>query len=227
MRRSRSDLQNIDVYRKDLESQNISFARVNDPILKTYSLGEISDRYLQTLEYLSPNISDEEEEESDDYDTTETDIVAGMVGARYKTISYLSEESETFKKFQEEELIDEEILEEKDKKVSAKKKQQRIGQAQINVAKFMRRLLVRRFESSLPAFRSTLENILNQSKNMRNMITKQGIVIVMKKGEIKTEEELADMIEGEREDYFKMIENKGALRIPANEFRLSTNASGR
>jgi superfamily II DNA or RNA helicase len=226
LRRSRSDLQNIDVYRKDLESQNISFARVNDPVLKTYSLGEISDRYLQTLEYLSPYTSDEEEEESDDYDTTETDVEAGMVGARYKTISYLSEESETFKKFQEEELIDEEILEEKDKKVSAKKKQQRIGQAQINVAKFMRRLLVRRFESSLPAFRSTLENILNQSKNMRNMITKQGVVIVMKKGEIKTEEELADMIEGEREDYFKMIEEKGALRIPANEFRLSTNASG-
>lgn len=149
-----------------------------------------------------------------------------MVGARYKTISYLSKESETFKRLKEEETVDEEILDEKDKKASAKKVQQQIGQAQINVAKFMRRLLVRRFESSLPAFRSTLENILNQSKNMRNMITKQGIVLVMKKGEIKTEEELADMIEGEREDYFKMIEEKGALRIPASEFRLSSSDDG-
>ena len=141
-----------------------------------------------------------------------------MIGARYKTISYLKEDSKTFQELQKEEMIDEEILSE-ESKVSAKKKQQQIGQAQTNVAKFMRRLLVRRFESSLPAFRSTLESILEQSKNMKRMIENQGIVIVMKKGEVKSEEELADMVDGEREEYFKTLETKGAIKIKADEFK--------
>lgn len=220
LRRSRSDLQNIEVYHQDLERQGISFARVHDPLLQTYSLGEISQRYVLTLEKLSPAIEEEDEEDDfwDEYDFIESDETEGMIGARYKTISYLKEDSKTFQELQKEEMLDEEILSD-ETKVSAKKKQQQIGQAQTNVAKFMRRLLVRRFESSLPAFRSTLENILSQSKNMKRMIENQGIVIVMKKWEIKTEEELADMIEGEREEYFKTLEEKGAIKIKSEEFR--------
>lgn len=220
LRRSRSDLQNIEVYQQDLERQGISFARVHDPILQTYSLGEISERYILTLEKLSPAVDEEDEEDNfwDEYDFLESDEIEGMIGARYKTISYLKEDSKTFQELQKEEMLDEEILSD-ETKVSAKKKQQQIGQAQTNVAKFMRRLLVRRFESSLPAFRSTLESILSQSKNMKRMIENQGIVIVMKKWEIKTEEELADMIEGEREEYFKTLDEKGAIRIKSEEFK--------
>lgn len=219
LRRSRSDLLNIDVYQKDLERQWISFAHVHDPRLQTYSLGDISERYMLTLERLSPGVDEEDEDDDmldlpDWHDMTED----WMIGARYKTISYLKEDSKTFQELQKEEMIDEEILSE-ESKVSAKKKQQQIGQAQTNVAKFMRRLLVRRFESSLPAFRSTLESILEQSKNMKRMIENQGIVIVMKKGEVKSEEELADMVDGEREEYFKTLETKGAIKIKADEFK--------
>lgn len=221
LRRSRSDLQNIEVYQKDLERQGISFAHVHDPRLQTYSLGEISERYMLTLEKLSPAVDEDEEDMQDDlpdWHDIESEESEGMIGARYKTISYLKEDSKTFQDLQKEEMLDEEILSD-ETKVSAKKKQQQIGQAQTNVAKFMRRLLVRRFESSLPAFRSTLESILSQSKNMKSMIEKQGIVIVMKKWEIKTEEELADMIEGEREEYFKTLDEKGAIRIKSEEFK--------
>jgi superfamily II DNA or RNA helicase len=221
LRRSRSDLQNIEVYQKDLERQGISFAHVHDPRLQTYSLGEISERYMLTLERLSPAVDEDEEDMEDDlpdWHDIESEETEGMIGARYKTISYLKEDSKTFQDLQKEEMLDEEILSD-ETKVSAKKKQQQIGQAQTNVAKFMRRLLVRRFESSLPAFRSTLESILSQSKNMKSMIEKQGIVIVMKKWEIKTEEELADMIEGEREEYFKTLDEKGAIRIKSEEFK--------
>jgi hypothetical protein len=210
------------VYQQDLERQGISFAHVHDPKLRTYSLGDISERYMVTLEKLSPAVDEEEEDMEDDLPDghgIESEGTEGMIGARYKTISYLKEDSKTFQELQKEEMLDEEILSD-ETKVSAKKKQQQIGQAQTNVAKFMRRLLVRRFESSLPAFRSTLESILEQSKNMKKMIENQGIVIVMKKGELKSEEEIADMVDGEREEYFKIIENKGALKIPVSEFRL-------
>lgn len=221
LRRSRLDLQSIDVYREDLDRQGISFARVHDPRLQTYPLWDLSARYIQTLDHLSPSIDEDDgqEDKNPDDEVIQKDTIAGMKWVRYKTVSYLELESATFKKLQEEEAEDEEIEDVDTQKKSAKKKQQQIGQAQINVAKFMRRLLVRRFESSLPAFRSTLESILRQSENMRDMYEKQKIVLVMKKWDVKTEEELSDMVDGEREDYLKDLEEKWAIRIPSNEFK--------
>lgn len=52
---------------------------------------------------------------------------------------------------------------------------------QANVAKFMRRLLVRRFESSVAAFKSSLAFMINSSRNVLDWIERTGKIPVWKK----------------------------------------------
>jgi hypothetical protein len=80
LRRSRLDLLNIEVYKQDLDRQGISFAKVHDPELQIYLLGDLSDRYIQTLEHLSPEeLSDEDEYELEsEYQARETATLPGM-----------------------------------------------------------------------------------------------------------------------------------------------------
>ena len=56
--------------------------------------------------------------------------------------------------------------------------------AQTNLAQFMKRLLVMRFESSKEAFRSTLENMIASNKMIEDWWSKLGKVPIMKKGKI-------------------------------------------
>jgi len=72
----------------------------------------------------------------------------GFIGARYKPVSYLKD----FKKY-------------RDKIAAEFGDEQLFRQAQINLAQFMRRLLVSRFESSVYAFQQTLNSLIDSLKN--------------------------------------------------------------
>ncbi len=137
IRRSRLDLDAIEEYRKDLEKQNVSFAKIEDPELLEYDLGDLSELYIETLDRISSEDS-------------------GFEGARYKPVTYVRPGSKFFEKYKEEGESAEEV-------------QQRIGQAQTNIAKFMRRLLVRRFESSIYAFDKSLNNMILSAEKMMTL----------------------------------------------------------
>ena len=83
IRRTRVDLLKINKYREDLESQKISFAKVEPPISETYDLGALSNLYVNTLEMLEP-----------------TGTKKGFVGARYQPLSYLKDNEKVIKKYE-------------------------------------------------------------------------------------------------------------------------------
>ena len=192
IRRSRLDLDEIEVYRKDLKAQNISFPKVKDPELLVYKLGEISDLYINTLEKIA---SDEER--------------ASFLGTRYKSANYIRPGSDFFTKLVEQEEANdgespEEII-------------QRMQQAQVNVAKFMRRLLVRRFESSIASFKLSLKNMINSSELMLDWYLNRGEVPIYKKGDLPDTTELEDMDPSEAEEMLNKLEDRGLIRVPKAE----------
>jgi len=156
IRRSRLDLLKISTYNKDLEKQNIGFADTGDPEALEYDLGDIKELYLTTLQQISPDI---ETESDKNY----------YKAARYNAIHYLKPQFE-------EKLIE---------KVEAAGIDYGlfIG-AQLNLSKFMRRLLVQRFESSKKAFKISLLRMINTTKNILNWIDKRGKVPIFKKGSL-------------------------------------------
>lgn len=165
IRRSRIDLEKIDVYREDLTAQNITFPKVADPIEVDYDLGELSGLYVETLDRISPE-----------------DAAAGFIGARYKPFSYLK--SGAAEKYQKLLGQDRNLME----------------QSQENLAAFMKRLLVRRFESSLFAFKSSLDAMIASSENVLRWYETFGKVPLFKRGKIPDfaalEEDLDDRLTG-------------------------------
>jgi len=192
IRRSRLDLNEIEEYRDDLKAQGVSFPKVRDPELLEYELGSMFDLYVDTLEKISPE-----------------DKSTSFIGARYKPASYIREGSEFIKKLVENE--------EGDDGISAQEKIQQITQAQVNVAKFMRRLLVRRFESSIGAFKISIRNMINSSEVMLDWYLNRKEVPIFKKGALPDVEDLEEMEEKAREELFLKLEEKGLIRIPAEE----------
>jgi len=90
--------------------------------------------------------------------------------------------------------------------------------AQTNLADFMRKLLVMRFESSRDAFRISLERMITNNELIHSWWTELKIVPIMKKGALPdpsdfTQEdgEMADELE-EKLQYLR--ENKGLLEVP-------------
>ena len=151
-----------------------------DPELLEYKLGEISDLYINTLEKIA---SDEER--------------ASFLGTRYKSANYIRPGSDFFTKLIEQEEANdgespEEII-------------QRMQQAQVNVAKFMRRLLVRRFESSIASFKLSLKNMINSSELMLDWYLNRGEVPIYKKGDLPDTTELEDMDPSEAEEMLKTV----------------------
>jgi superfamily II DNA or RNA helicase len=138
------------------------------------------------------------------------DESAGFLGARYMPISYIKEEYR--KKIAEKMGIDENLL----------------IQTQINLASFMRRLLVRRFESSIYAFQSTLNNMINASQLILDWYEKLGKVPVYKKGKLPdidilleaTGEDLDDEL-GETlfDDQLRTYTDKGLWLIEKKELK--------
>src|SRR3989339_522717 len=162
IRRSRIDLEEIQEYKKDLALQKISFPEVQPPELATYNLGPLSSLYRRTLEEISPENGK-----------------GGFQGVRYNPAQYLKKEhklayAESFTGLRGAEAIG--LLE----------------QGQANLAIFMRRLLVRRFESSIYSFRRSLEFIIKSSEKIKNYYDKLGKVPVYKKGDLPDVETLLD-----------------------------------
>lgn len=195
IRRSRLDLEEIKDYKQDLEQQGVAFAKVRDPELLEYELGDLATLYLNTLNKIS----------------SQNDSIS-FEGIRYKPASYIKAGSKFIK-----ELIDAE--DEEEINISPEVRIQRITQAQANVAKFMRRLLVRRFESSLGSFRASLKNMIASSETMLDWYENKGIVPIFKKGLLPTTEELEDKSEEEIEELFSRLKDKGLIQIPISEIQ--------
>lgn len=126
----------------------------------------------------------------------------GFIGARYKPTSpeYMSEENQQlfFNKYKEEYGDIEDL---------------RI--AQTNLAKFMKRLLVMRFESSKAAFKSTLEKMIVVNKVIVNWWEQQGVVPIFKKGDLPDPEDYEEDNQGP-DEFDKEIEElreRGLIEI--------------
>ncbi len=193
IRRSRLDLEEIEEYKQDLKSQNVSFAKVRDPELLEYELGEMHGLYIDTLEKIAP----------EDHSTS-------FIGARYKPVSYINQGSEFLKKLVEKDDED---------GMSAEEKLQRIQQGQSNLAKFMRRLLVRRFESSIGAFKLSLSKMIVSSELMLDWYENRREVPIYKKGTLPDTEYLSELDDEELENQLSLYEDKGLIRIPISELQ--------
>lgn len=101
-----------------------------------------------------------------------------------------------------------------------------IEQAQKNLAKFMQRLLVMRFESSKSAFKSTLLSLLDSCKNIKLWWKKTGYVPIKKSGYLQNPDDVEvqemvdkidDIINGELDA--GELSKKDAIPIPKEMFR--------
>ena len=170
IRRSRLDLERIDIYREDLKAQGIFFPKVNDPQNIDYPLDSIAPLYIETLSTIYPG---HEPTPGEHY-----------LAARYQPTRYFTDEGrENYKKELAKTYDDEEEV------------AHRLEQGQSNVAKFMRHLLVRRFESSKEAFRKTLNKLIVSNQLVLNWYDEFGVIPISKKIDIPSPEDLIDEIE--------------------------------
>lgn len=158
IRRSRIDLQEIPEYAEDLRQQNIQLVIPNDPVELEYDLSELKEQYLTTLNKISA------------VEKNKDDGTYRFKAARYSPVLYLKKEliPELSKKLEEKTGVELNLL---------------LGR-QANVAKFMRRLLVRRFESSEYAFRKSLEYMIDSAEHIIKWIEKTDRVPIYKKGNL-------------------------------------------
>jgi superfamily II DNA or RNA helicase/HKD family nuclease len=96
----------------------------------------------------------------------------GFIGARYKPMTYLKDKDEFRDKYRL--LFDDSDLQ----------------TAQTNLAQFMRRLLVTRFESSKYAFETTLGSIIRSNEAILSWWDKHGKVPILKKGSLPSPEDI-------------------------------------
>jgi superfamily II DNA or RNA helicase len=201
IRRSRLDLQNIDVYAQEL-GEKINLAKVSEPKLIKYELGSWEGLYLKTLQKIAPD-----DQESEDKISR---IKKGFKGVRYSPASYIKN-WETRRKELEEIFGDFETAQ-----IAGK-----------NLAKLMKSLLIRRFESSLGAFRASLNNYIKTHENILKWYDK-GYVPIFKKGNLESPEEYLEFeeaLESSQSATSKIDESiknelskKGIYLIPADNF---------
>jgi len=112
----------------------------------------------------------------------------GFIGARYKPTDpeYMNDASR--KKFVEKYKAEFDDVED-------------LRVAQSNLAQFMRRLLVMRFESSKDAFRSTLEKMISSNELIESWWNELGVVPIMKKGQLPDPQNY-NLEDGEESDAF-------------------------
>lgn len=218
IRRTRKDLLEDTEYRRDLEEQKTEFNDVEDPKLHDYELGDLSKLYANTLEKISPYNEENEDNEKNMEDNLKNSLKNNyndkFIGVRYKPLIYLKKETK------EEKRISEKII----KEVYGNDSNFDFADlSSNNIAKFMRHLLVRRFESSIYAFKKSVENMIGKYENIKMWISKNKYPIY-KRGDIDYEdyfdnydEEYDRKYEGLtiienikevlREDFFNCFEN--------------------
>ncbi len=176
IRRSRIDLDKINRYKTDLEKQGIEFPIVNPPKLLDYTFGELEEKYIGVLNKIMGESNNEED---------------GFIGARYKPTNYIKpEKREKYNKEIEQMYGDRNLF----------------AQSQSNIAKFMKRLLVHRFESSIYAFYSTLESMIKSMELVRKWYDKVGKVPIYKRGNMPDPETLFDTTDDEGNTQIKNLD---------------------
>ncbi len=140
---------------------------------------------------------------------TGDDIDEGFIGARYKPTSYLKDDKLFLEKYGE--FFDDTTLK----------------TAQANLSKFMRKLLVTRFESSKFAFKTTLEKMILSNDIIIRWWDEAGRVPIMKKGDIPDpdifEEDTTDNFEAAMNDVtndsdYETINKNGLLTVEKELF---------
>ncbi|MDD2284435.1 MAG: helicase-related protein [Paludibacter sp.] len=210
IRRSRLDLNAIPAYREDLKKQKIEFSKPAPPKLLDYDLGNLRNLYISTLEQISRK-SYEGDIDMNDYtysDDIQDEIIPPKVfhATRYKSIMYVKSECDEQVK---------ELIEKAGFEYNLFKGTQR------NLSKFMRTLLVRRFESSQTAFRMSLDNMLASHKNVRNWIERRKTIPVFKKGMLpdietmyeSTNDIIPEMVNDEVEYAIERLQTRGMFEI--------------
>lgn len=216
IRRSRLDLKAIPEYSEDLEKQGFELPRVNDPEALEYDLGKLTELYISTLNKIASknteyydfeNVTTEEDATEAEISEREwTDNVENEVfkAARYKPIMYVKTD----------------CIEDLKKEIeNAGFKYNLFKTAQSNMAKFMRTLLVRRFESSQAAFKKSLDNMLEYCENVKNWIDERKTVPIYKKGMLPDIKDLYEnttdslFAEQDRETIMKKLKDKDLFEI--------------
>jgi len=190
VRRSRIDLQDIDEYRRDLKEQKIQLVIPNDPEELTYDLSGLKTQYLNTLDRISSE------------DGHANDGIFRFKAARYSPVLYIHEE-----------MVDK-LAKELEKKTGVKFNLL-IGR-QSNVAKFMRHLLVSRFESSVAAFRDSLSYMIRSSEHIIEWVNHRQKIPIYKKGNLPSVSDFYESTEdglSEIDGAFEKYEAKGFFEI--------------
>lgn len=165
VRRSRLDLLEIPEYADDLKRQKIHFVLPEDPIELNYDLTSLRSLYLKTLSEISPS-EDDAKKNKDNHN------FKYFKAARYSPVTYITEDEELRKKM---------VIELENK--TGIKFNLLLGR-QINISGFMRKMLVRRFESSVESFRKSLNYMIESSEKIIKWINKSNRVPVYKKGNL-------------------------------------------
>lgn len=194
VRRSRIDLQVIEEYNDDLKRQWYELSKVADPQEMIFSLWDIESLYIDTLDRLTK--------------TDKEGNPINFIGARYNVLGY---------------LINPEIYVDKIEK-TLWYKYELLEWRQKNMPFFMRRLLVSRFESSMQAFRDTLQSLIVSIETVEKYIRNYNAVPVIKKGMLP---DLEDIEESDSFDYGEkniesiqeILEKKEALLIPLSDLK--------
>jgi superfamily II DNA or RNA helicase len=180
IRRSRKDLESISRYKEDLKKQGVSFPKMGDPKPLEYNLGKTGDLYLRTLNAIYAKDMIDEEEQKDVYKA-----------ARYQPLQYVKQERRgKVAKQIEEEGIEFDLFQ----------------RSQKNLANFMRRLLVHRFESSVNAFKISLERMIESSKIILHWIDVYGKIPVFKRGMLPNIDEVIESSDDTGADLFGATE---------------------
>jgi len=136
---------------------------------------------------------------------TQDVATTGFRGARYRTANYISDKDGFKKLFGEDVNLED------------------IRVAQDNLAGFMRRLLVTRFESSKEAFKKTLETMIETNQKIENWWTKLGEVPIMKKGQLPDPQDYDEdneldgsMDDGLSREIERLKKNSGLICVPVN-----------
>ena len=203
VRRSRLDLQEIQEYREDLKRQHITPIIPEAPEEIEYDLGDIRELYKRTLNQISPDKENMKTESIPD--------TSHYKGARYKPTDYIVGDKALRDK------LDKELEEKMGTDLGLLIGRQR------NVSKFMRRMLVRRYESSTAAFRESLNTMIESSENILNWIEKRDKVPVYKKGMLPDVEDFYqttdDDLNEEITEAFERYQDRGFFEIDMKYIR--------
>lgn len=207
IRRSRLDLDKIESYRKDLERQNIRYVFAEPPKILDYPLGELEGKYLATIQQISDKAKITEP------DTLHPADDACFIGARYKPVNYIVD-------------LDKFLANVKNEHADVDS----IQVAQANLAVLMQKLLVGRFESSLNAFKITLESMIFSMENIKDYYHRLNRVPIFKKGALPAVDELLEDLAEDTlveidsypfDEKLKKEYEKGLVFIPVNELKPS------